>query len=159
MTNKNLRSGVSFREALTTDIPELAEIRAKNWGSEEYWNHRISGYLEGTLNPQQALKPRIIYIAQVNNLIIGLIAGHLTQRLGCDGELEWIDIRKEFQRKGIASELIRLLAKWFVSQKACKICIDPGSEEAKEFYRKNGAQMLNDHWMFWEDIRTIAKVD
>jgi len=155
--NKNLRSEVSFREALTADIPELAEIRAKNWGSEEYWNHRISGYLDGTLNPQQALKPRIIYIAQVNNIIVGLIAGHLTQRLGCDGELEWIDTRKEYQRMGIASELIRLLAKWFVSQKAYKICIDPGSEEAKEFYRKNGAEMLNDHWMFWENIRTMLQ--
>jgi len=77
--------------------------------------------------------------------------------LGCDGELEWIDTRKEYQRMGIASELIRLLAKWFVSQKAYKICIDPGSEEAKEFYRKNGAEMLNDHWMFWENIRTMLQ--
>jgi len=152
---KNLRSELLFREAVTGDIPELAEIRAENWGTQEYWNHRISGYLDCTLHPQQALKPRIMYVALAKNMIVGFIAGHLTQRLGCDGELEWIDTRKEYQRKGIASELIRLLAKWFVLQKAFKICIDPGSEAAKEFYGKNGATMLNDHWMFWKDIRTV----
>jgi ribosomal protein S18 acetylase RimI-like enzyme len=150
-------SNVLYRQAAKQDIPFLAKIRAKNRGSEEYWDNRISGYLDGTHNPQQALPPRIIYIAADKDAIIGFIAGHLTRRLDCEGELEWIDTIEEYRRRGIASELVRILAKWFVQQNACKICVDPGDEMARKFYKKNGAEALNEHWMYWNDIRTIFK--
>jgi ribosomal protein S18 acetylase RimI-like enzyme len=150
-----LISNITYREAVSQDISSLAKIRAMNSGTEEYWHNRISGYLNLTANPQQSLQPRIIYIASENNLIIGFIAGHLTQRYECDGELQWIDVIQEYRRAGIASGLVKLLASWFKNQSCFKVCVDPGNEIARAFYKKNGAEYLNKHWMFWKDIRTI----
>ena len=150
-------TSISYRQAATDDIPFLAKIRGSEPEAEAAWNERISGYMNGTHHPQQALKPRIIYVAVHNDRIIGFVAGHLTRRYACDGELEWINVIEEYQRSGIASDLVKLLARWFVEQQAYKICIDPGNETARKFYRKNGATGLNDHWMFWEDIRGILK--
>ena len=148
-------STILYREATSEDIPFLAKIRAKNSGTEEGWTNRITGYLEGTIHPQQALKPRIIYVALDGSSIIGFIAGHLTRRLECEGELEWIDVAEGYRRAGIASELVRVLAKWFIRQSVHKICVDPGNEAARKFYRSNGAENLNQHWMYWDDIRDV----
>lgn len=32
---------ILFREARQSDIPEMAEVRAGDWGSEEYWSNHI----------------------------------------------------------------------------------------------------------------------
>ena len=151
-----LMKDILFREVRDPDIRSLARIRARNRGTEEQWTSRIKGYLDGTVNPQQALAPRIIYVAHIDEIIVGFIGGHLTRRFDCEGELEWIDVVEEFRRKGIASQLIRLLAGWFIEQQAYKICIDPGNETARIFYGKNGAEQLNEHWMFWADIRNMS---
>ncbi len=146
---------VLFREATAKDIPQIAKLRSEKSEFEEYWNQRITAYLAGTHNPQKALQPRIIYVACDDEKVVGFIAGHLTKRLNCEGELEWIDVIKEYRRCGIASELVTILAKWFVKKKSCMICVDPGNEGARAFYKSIGATMLNDHWMFWEDIRSL----
>jgi hypothetical protein len=36
---------VLYRQARLSDIPAMAEIRAADWSTEEYWSER---YLEGT---------------------------------------------------------------------------------------------------------------
>lgn len=143
---------IVYREAETVDIPFLAQIRASNWETEDF---SISGYLNCTRYPQKALKERVLYVALVDATIIGFIAGHLTTRYDCQGELEWINVIRQYQREGIASKLINILAAWFIKHKAYKICIDPGDEIARKFYAKNGAEDLNEHWMFWDDIRNI----
>ena len=144
-----------FRKASTPDIPYLAKIRARNSANEEHWTNRITGYNNGTINPQKAEPLRIIFIASQNDVIIGFIAGHLTNRFDCDGELQWVDVLPEYRRSGIASTLLKELAYWFINHKSCKICVDPGNDEARKFYSKNGAINLNEHWMYWADIRQI----
>ena len=59
----------------------------------------------------EALRPRVSFIGLERELIVGLIAGHLTKRFGCDGEREWISVRSRYRNRGVASQLIRLLAK------------------------------------------------
>lgn len=81
-----------YRQADKSDIPAMARIRAAEWESEEYWKDRISGYLNGKLHPRQALMPRVIYVALEDDSLVGFVAGHLTRRYACHGELEWIDI-------------------------------------------------------------------
>jgi GNAT superfamily N-acetyltransferase len=149
-------SKFSYREVKIEDIPALAKIRAANWETEDFWNYSISSYLNNTRNPQKALKERVLYVALVGSTIVGFIAGHLTTRYDCQGELEWIDVVQQYRRYGIASKLIKILAAWFIEQKAYKVCIDPGNEIAREFYAKNGAKDLNEHWMYWNDIRSIS---
>jgi GNAT superfamily N-acetyltransferase len=148
---------LQYRQAIISDIPAMAGIRAAVWGTEEYWHDRISGYLAGTHHPQQALAPRIIYVASENDTITGFIAGHLTRRYNCTGELEWINIVPQHQKKGIAGSLIKLLASWFIHQNSFRVCVDvdPGNTIARNFYKQHGATDLNEHWLVWEDIRIV----
>lgn len=70
--------------------------------------------------------------------MVGLVAGHLTRRHACDGELEWINVIPERRGGGIASALLRKLAAWFAEQKASRICVDvePSNFAARRFYKR-----------------------
>lgn len=152
---------IHYRLADASDVPAMARIRAAQWGSVEYWNDRISGYLCGKLHPQQALPPRLLYLALEGDTLLGFIAGHLTRRYSCDGELEWINVVPERRGSGIALELLRHLAAWFIEQKARRICVDvdPANTVARRFYLHHGATELNAHWLVWEDIKVVLGPD
>lgn len=148
---------VHYRLTDKTDVPAMARIRAQEWETEEYWNTRITRYLDRELHPQHALMPRISYVASEADSIVGFIAGHLTRRYACDGELEWINVIPERRGSAIASELLRLLAAWFVEQKASRICVDvdPANTAARGLYMWHGAESLNEHWLVWNDIKVV----
>ena len=150
---------LSYRELREEDIPGMASIRAAEWETREYWLGRISGYLTGESNPQHARKPRVGYVACDSDVVIGFITGHLTTRHQCDGELEWINVVPEYRGSGAASELLRMLAKWFVEQKSPRVCVDvqPTNSAARKFYRRHGAVDLNPHWLVWHDIGVVLK--
>ena len=135
----------------------MARIRAREWGGLEYWRTRIAGYLEGEINPQRALAPRRCYVAVEESSVVGFVAGHLTRRYGCEGELEWINVIAERRGSGVASELLRRLAGWFVQQQAFRVCVDvdPSNTTARAFYTRHGAERLNAHWLVWNDIRKV----
>lgn len=144
-----------FRLATVDDIPSMARLRSLGWGDVPFWIPRITAYMNGANNPQKALPSRVLYVAIDDNKVVGLIAGHLTNRLDCQGELQWIDVDTEYRRRGIASELVKILAKWFAEQNARKICVDPGNDAARKFYAANGAENLNAHWMYWDNIAVV----
>jgi ribosomal protein S18 acetylase RimI-like enzyme len=148
-----------YRQAQPSDIPQMAEIRAADWGTEEYWRERILKYVTGKLHPREALPERVAFVCVDQERIVGLIAGHLTRRFGCDGELEWISVRPEHRNQGIASQLLRRLAEWFVGYKAATVCVDvePSNHAALHFYARNGAEDLKPHWMMWKNIRELLK--
>jgi ribosomal protein S18 acetylase RimI-like enzyme len=149
---------LQVRKASEEDILSMAQIRAREWGTEDYWITRIGDYMRGESHPQHALMPRIIFVAEDKEKIVGFIAGHRTTRLGCNGELEWINVIPEYRKNGVASELLNYLAKWFVEQNAVKVCIDVAAENitAQKFYRKHRATNLNPHWLYWEDVRVAV---
>jgi ribosomal protein S18 acetylase RimI-like enzyme len=150
-------SAITYREAEKFDIPAMARIRAAEWETEEYWLRRIAAYMDGELDPRFALKPRIGYVSYEGDTLVGFIAGHLTRRHSCDGELEWVNVIPERRGSGIAAELLRLLAAWFVKQKALRICVDvePSNAVARRFYKRCGAEDLNPHWLVWKDIGVL----
>jgi hypothetical protein len=111
---------LTYGEAETSDVPAMARVRAAEWGSEEYWRNRITAYLAGELHPQHALKPRISYVCYAGDFLVGFIAGHLTLRYSCDGELEWINVIPQQQGSGVACELLRLLAGWVCTTESSK---------------------------------------
>jgi ribosomal protein S18 acetylase RimI-like enzyme len=147
-----------YRRAELSDIPGMAQLRADDWGSEEYWRERIQLYLSGQLHPKHALPPRVGFVCVDGDEVVGLIAGHLTRRFGCDGELEWISVNPAYRGQKIGSGLLRLLAEWFLAEGARFICVDvdPANEPARKFYAANGAYDLKPHWMAWKDIRTVC---
>jgi GNAT superfamily N-acetyltransferase len=102
----------------------MARIRASEWGEVEYWQTRIGGYLAGSLNPQQALALRHCLVAIADDQVIGFAAGHLTRRYGCAGEIQWINVAREWRGRKVASELVSALAKRFVAHGALRVCVD-----------------------------------
>ena len=147
-----------YRQIEYDDIPALSLIRAAEWGTAEFWVDRLTRYLEVTHNPMQSLAPRVIYLALNENSPIGFIAGHLTRRYDCDGELQWISVHKEHRGQGIASQLFHMLAGWFAEQQAASVCVncDTGNERTFRFYTRHGAVPLNQHWLMWYDVRPHA---
>ena len=101
--------------------------------------------------------PRINYVALEGESLVGFVAGHLTRRYACHGELQWINVVPEWRGKEIASELLRRLAAWFAEQKASRICVDvdPANTAARRFYTRHGAEDLNPHWLVWNDIKVV----
>jgi ribosomal protein S18 acetylase RimI-like enzyme len=145
---------LKYRKADLEDIPALARLRGNNesGGSSE---DRMRRYYAGTHHPQQALLPRVILMAEEGGSPIGYIAGHLTRRFGCDGELQWIYVLPKYRGSQIASEFLRILAKWFVENKALRICVDVGNEHARNFYKHHGAVGLNQYWLVWNDLSVV----
>jgi GNAT superfamily N-acetyltransferase len=149
------RTRCKIRVARQADVPAMARLRAANLPSEEAWKLRIASYLAKEHYPRYALRPRICYVALTGDTLAGYIAGHLTRRYGCDGELQWINVIPKQRGTGTAGELLQRLAKWFVRHKAHRICVDvdPANTPARRFYAKHGAQTLNAHWLVWPDIK------
>lgn len=150
---------INYRVATNADIPALARLRSETWGEADYWIPRITGYLNGTHHPQKALAARAAFVATDGVKIVGFIAGHLTARLDCEGELQWIDVTTGYRRKGIASRLALVLAAWFDEQGVQKVCVDPGNDIARKFYASLGAENLDQHWMYWKDIIILLNKD
>jgi hypothetical protein len=53
-------SALVYRVAGASDVPAMAAVRAAAWGTQNYWETRISGYMARELNPQHALQPRVL---------------------------------------------------------------------------------------------------
>ncbi|HEY1871745.1 MAG TPA: GNAT family N-acetyltransferase [Chitinophagaceae bacterium] len=147
---------LTFRTATDKDLPALAYLRASSQDQIRFWLERISLYLSGTHNPQKSLPQRVIYIAESKGKIIGFIAGQLTTRYECQGELQWLDVMPDYQRKKVGSTLVKILAAWFIQNEAYKVCVDPGNDVARLFYLANDARNLNEHWMYWENIQKVV---
>ncbi|HEX8695681.1 MAG TPA: GNAT family N-acetyltransferase [Longimicrobium sp.] len=147
---------VRYRRADLADVPVLARLRREGeagGASEE----RMLRYLAGEHHPQQALPPRVMWMAVEGESPVGYVAGHLTRRFGCDGELQWIYVVAEHRRRQVATALLRLLAGWFAENGASRICVDVGDDRARPFYRRHGAVELNRHWMVWDDIDGVLE--
>jgi ribosomal protein S18 acetylase RimI-like enzyme len=152
---------IGYRRATRADISGMAKIRSLEWETDSFWISRIGGYMSGKHHPQHALMERVIFIGEAYGEIIGFIAGHLSTRFGCQGELEWLNVVPVYRKQGIASRLLHMLADWFIAEKSLKVCIDVAAENipAQKFYRKHGAINLNQHWLCWPDISSVANRD
>jgi GNAT superfamily N-acetyltransferase len=153
-------TAIHYRPAAPADIPAVARLpRPGEAGGDP--PERMARYLVGTHHPQHALPPRAMWLALVDAsdgaIPIGYVAGHLTRRFGCEGELQWIYVVPAHRRAQVASHLLRLLAAWFVDHGARRVCVDVGAEDARPFYRRHGAVELNRHWMVWSDIREVLE--
>jgi ribosomal protein S18 acetylase RimI-like enzyme len=150
-------STLIFRTATDKDLPAVARLRSTHEDEVSFWQNRITQYLAGIHNPQKALPDRVVFVAEIDGAIVGFIAGQLTTRYDCDGELQWLDVAANFRRKKLASKLLRVLAQWFIQKEAYQVCVDPGNDEARRFYFANDATNLNSHWMYWDDIRQLQE--
>lgn len=148
---------IIYRQARDADIPAMAEVRSANWGTADFWQPCIRGYLACELHPRHAKGPRVAFVAVSREQVVGLIAGHLTRRFGCEGELEWISVKPDYRKLGVATQLLHHLAGWFQTHNALSVCVDvePDNKAARSFYARHGAVELKPHWMQWIDISRL----
>lgn len=147
----------SIRSASEADIAAMARLRdASDWsgGAGASTMHR---YLAGEHHPQQARAPRAAFIAESAGEVLGFVAGHLTERFGCDGELQWMLVDAAWRGGRVGDALLTSLAHWFVAQSAHRICVNvaPENVRARRFYGRHGAIDLSEYWMVWPDVRDV----
>ncbi len=133
----------------------MAAIRALEWQTREFWIARIGGYFRVEHSPQLGLPDRAGFVAINGETLVGFVAGHLTTRFGCDGELQWINVLAEHRGKGIADALMHTVLDWFRQQNAFRVCVnvEPDNAAARALYARHGAVPLSQYWMIWEDQR------
>jgi GNAT superfamily N-acetyltransferase len=152
---------ITFRIATSADVPAMVKCRL----SDPYFeaagpeDPRMAAYLDGQHHPQQALAPRVAYVAVAGGEVIGYIAGHLTTRHQCEGELQHLFIAPTHRRRRIGTALLGLLAKWFQEQRAQRICVAVANDsprEARPFAEGVGALPLKRNWYAWDDIGAVV---
>jgi len=149
---------IAFRLATSADVAAMAACRLTDPAAGQA-DSRMAAYFDGHHHPQQALLPRVGYVALAGDRVIGYIAGHLTTRHGCAGEVQYLFVAPEYRRQGLATALLRLLADWFSgtgAQKVC-VCVDADSPAARPFYERAGASPLRPFWYAWPDISIICR--
>ena len=144
----------TYRTASIDDVVGMAHLRdASGWrgGAEA---ETVRRYLAGEHHPQHALAARVAFLAEAAGETVGYIAGHLTTRFECEGELQWFLIAPAQRGGDAAACLLDALAKWFREQGATRVCVNvaPDNGRARQFYARHGAMELSDHWMVWPDI-------
>ena len=145
---------ITYREATLTDVHRMSLLRdASGWlgGATE---ERMSLYLTGVHHPQHALPPRVAIVAESGGALLGFVAGHLTTRFGCSGELQWVLVDPGHRGGPVASGLMTRIAEWFVANNSPRVCVnvEPGNVRARRFYQRHGAVDLDPYWMVWTDI-------
>jgi len=150
-------TAVQYRKATTADVPGMAHCRLAD-PAAGVADPRMAAYMDGHHHPQQALGPRVVFVALVGTTVVGYIGGHLTRRYQCDGELQYLFVAPQYRRTGIASELLRLLACWFAHEGARKVCVnvEPDNGGARAFYTLHGAISLRPFWLAWSEIRGVC---
>jgi GNAT superfamily N-acetyltransferase len=153
-------TNVRYRHAKETDISAMARLCAPDRAGEEYWKDRLTAYVNRTLHLEKGLEPRVVHVATDGRSLVGFAAGHLSRRERCDGEVKWLHVLPAHRGKGVASDLLRLLALWFAGQNAERICveIDPANITGREFCRRRGALILSEHLWVWNDIKAVTGI-
>jgi len=162
MTSAGLYRDIAFRVATSDDVAAMIKCRLSDpyfeaAGTED---PRMVAYLDGQHHPQQALAPRVAYVALASGEVIGYVAGHLTTRHECAGELQHLFVMPAVRRRRIGTALLKLLAKWFQEQAAQKICVAIANDspaEARPFVEALGAVPLRRHWHAWDDIGAVFR--
>ena len=131
-------AGIRFRETTTADVPAMELCRLAD-PIDGLADPRMAAYFDRQHHPQQALLPRVGYVALANDTVIGYIAGHRTTRHGCSGEVQYVFVAPAYRRRGIGTALLQLLAEWFQAQAAQKVCVAVAADsppEAQPFYER-----------------------
>ena len=149
---------IIYRHASAADAQAMLDCRAADLVAGP-GDSRMYAYFQGHHHPRQALAARIGFVALDDERIVGYIAGHLTRRLGCDGELQYLYVAPEYRRRGVAGDLLRVLSRWFVEMGAARVCVDVNRDSAgaTPFYVRYGAAPLSKPWYVWDDIADVLR--
>lgn len=149
-------TNVQYRQATSADVPAMESVRAPDVESGPA-DPRMAKYLDGEHHPQKALAPRVMYVATKDESVVGYIGGHLSRRFELEGELQYLYVKPECRRTGIAKEMLRLLARWFGNHGAKQVCAGADEEDkpTRAFLESFGAKDLGNTFYAWSDIGQV----
>ncbi len=163
-------SDMTITIATETDIDELAdvEIESKRESIPEIIEgfeidkearvRRWVTYFQGQ-SPQTSKPERVVFKVMSNDRIVGYLAGHLTTRFNLDAEIQSFYILKSYQRQGLGTRLLRHFVEWLISKKVTTLCVGIAPlNKYKAFYLKHNGQYIDDHWVYWADIKEMPTV-
>lgn len=151
---------VTYREAMAADTPAMAALRDRSGWAGGAPEATMRRYFARKHHPRGALAPRAAWLAEMAGVpsaaLVGYAAAHLTTRLGCAGELQWLLVAPEARGSPVAGALLACAARWLVARGAGRVCVnvEPENARARCFYAKRGAEVLDTHWMVWSDVAT-----
>lgn len=154
-----VRHAISFRAVTSADVPAMVQCHLNDLAADPA-DPRMAAYLEGQHHPQQALPARTGYVAFVGEQLIGYIAGHRTNRHGCEGEVQYLFVSPAYRLRGIGTALVQRLAQWFAQEGARKVCIGVANDsppQLKPFVESLGATPLMKNWYVWEDLSLAVR--
>ncbi|HMA02553.1 MAG: N-acetyltransferase family protein [Gemmatimonas sp.] len=151
---------ITIRIAAPDDVAAMAELREASGWQGGAGAEIMRRYLAGEHHPQHAFTQRAMFVAESGGTIVGYIAGHLTTRLGCEGELQWLLVAPAHRGGLAAARLLVALARWFATVGVNRVCVNvaPENTQARRFYRRYGAEELSEYWMVWSDVVVAARV-
>jgi len=143
-----------YRQVTQADVDAMSELRSRSGWSGGASRDRMLAYFRGEHHPKQALLERVGYVADSDGVVTAFIAGHLTTRFGCAGELQWILVGPEARGLGVADTLWLLLKEWFQAHAVLSVCVnvEPENAHARAFYARQGAEVHACSWMIWRDL-------
>jgi len=147
---------IRIRVATAVDVPAMASCRLTDPAAGPA-DTRMAAYFDGQHHPQQALAPRVGYVAVADEGVVGYIAGHRTTRHSCTGEVQYLFVAPAVRRCGVATALLRRLAEWFQEHGAPNVCVCVTADNpmAQPFYESVGASPVKKFWYAWEDIGVV----
>jgi len=151
---------VIVRIATAADVPALTGIREHDAEAGPA-DSRMAPYLRGRHHPHLALPQRAAYLAECRGGVAGYIAGHLTRRYNCEGEVQYLYVAPSWRRSGVGTVLLQRLAAWFLEHGAIRVCVNVNTESpgADPFYIRHGALHLQPYWRVWPDVRELLDRD
>lgn len=157
--NYTFKTMVDFRPAREEDVGPISKICPVSRASKEYWQCLLHNYIKNEFNPHHALPDRIVYVATREESVIAFIAGHLTHRSNYPGHLQWIAVEKDYQRKGIGSELLWKMGDWFIKKdtRCVRADVERWQTDLVNFYYNQKAERINTRGVCWNNIGTLMR--
>lgn len=124
-----------------------------------FWSRRWRDYIVRGDLPFSILGDGWVFLAEAGGTPVGYIAYHHTRRFGTDAELQNIYLLKEWQRKGIGTTLLGVVAHRLAEDGSRSMCVGYDSNSPyRNFYFKHGAIETSPGapWSIWHDLSSLA---
>ena len=124
-----------------------------------FWTRRWRGYIVSGSRARQSRGDGWVFLAEVEGIPIGYVAYHHTSRHGTDAELQNIYVLKDWQRRGVGTQLLGTVAHRLHADGSRTMCVGYDSESPyKRFYMKYGAvePEPDSPWAIWVDVGSLA---
>jgi [ribosomal protein S18]-alanine N-acetyltransferase len=125
---------VAIRPMSAADVDRVLELERATEGAA-HWIRSV--YEEMCVVQQNEAVRKLALVAEADGCVIGFVAGRVVLS---EAELENIFVSPEFQRQGIARELLRALVEIFRTSGAVEVRLEvrEGNQAARAFYEQAG---------------------